>query len=195
MVEVVMVTGCGKTGWCQEMATKGNPTRFFRLAADYLDVLAGECFQDVPVGKIVNAVKFNGLAGALLLHAQGVNVVSIGVFQLVEKEHRSQQVEADKQTADARPYPAADLQGDTCMDTALPLFQDGEKTDDGEGEDERMFRPDGAFVQQRPGKRSNNVDAVAPFHLNGVEHEMEQAVAAKYHEDPAALPGETGQAG
>ena len=83
-----MVLGAGKTGGSQEMSAKRNATRQSRLTAADYNTFSGKCLQGLLLSEVVNTIKLDFLAGALVFHPQGVNVIRVRLFELFQKKQR-----------------------------------------------------------------------------------------------------------
>ena len=77
--------------------------------------------------------------------------------------------------------------------TASPVAEEIKEADQGQAEDKGMFRPQRAVMQHCPRERDDKMHTVAPFYLQGIEYEMDKAVACKYHQYLAGLLGAAGQ--
>jgi len=82
------------------MTAKGNTSRFGRLTAGNDNPFSGKYLQGFLFGKIIRPVKLDGLAGTLVLHPQGMNVVRVCPFEMFQKKVRPEQIAAKEKKTD-----------------------------------------------------------------------------------------------
>jgi len=144
---------------------------------------------------IVYPVKLDTLSRTLFFVSQGMKIIGIHPFQFVQVDEGTGKVQAKKEKPGRSSERRPPFYLEWGCGQSFPGKDKKSKTEQGESQSDRVFRPDYIDMEHGPGKRGKQVHTVAPFDLQGVEQQVEKTVAAEEGKHPAGLPGQTCQSG
>ena len=170
----------------------GDSAGFCRQLSFKVQLFAGEDLQGLCCRVVVAAVIGKCFAGALRLKAHGVQIPGIGPVHSPEKKRRSEQVKGDEEQGQQGLPATGQLQRWRLAQCSGAFPPQGCQQNQPAGADHRseiVVSVDQVEAEKVPVERGNNIDAVAPFILQGIEEQVEEAVAAKQGKDQSAAPG------
>ena len=157
-----------------------------------MQLLAGEDPQGLCCRVVAAAVIGNCFAGALRPETHGVQIPGVGLVHSSEKDRWGEQVQGgEEQGQQGLPAPGA-LQRwrlAQCSGAFPPQGRQQNQPAGGDHSGEIVVSVDQIKAEKVPVEWGKNIDAVAPFILQGIEEQVEEAVAAKQGKDHSAAPG------